>query len=38
MRCDGVILQGDCLDIMPTLDAESIDAVVTDRSGCGVLD
>jgi site-specific DNA-methyltransferase (adenine-specific) len=30
MRCDGVILQGDCLDLMPTLDAESIDAVVTD--------
>lgn len=25
-----MILQGDCLDLMPTLDAESIDAVVTD--------
>ncbi len=25
-----MIYQGDCLDILPTLDAESVDSIVTD--------
>ena len=30
MRCDGVIICADCLEYLPTLDADSIDSIVTD--------